>query len=143
MAGIVNEATLNSLGWPQLASLVKRGHEIVKLAGFHYRIAGRLDVYPHLRKEVWKWHDIKLDKRGQIENYKLISFVPRYLQEHPWSEPSPVFTGEIGDPFPGDPDPSTFKGRLYQLYVKDAKFEQFWECIEVEMRRIESGQKDS
>jgi hypothetical protein len=57
--------------------LVAYDHEILQLdEGYHFRINGRLDVWPSTKK----WYDIKSHAKGEYEN--LFTFVMLRFEDH-------------------------------------------------------------
>lgn len=45
------------------------GFEVRQLTPYHYRVEGRLDLYPKRRR----WHDIKTNTRGSYDNAQKIA----------------------------------------------------------------------
>ena len=51
------------------------GYEVRRMSPYHFRINGRLDIYPANKR----WHDIKLIDRGDIRGVTFVGFIKQYL----------------------------------------------------------------
>ena len=59
----------------QIMALKKQGYSVKQITEYHFRIRGRLDVFPiHNR-----WHDIKTNKRGGYR--EVMQFVREFFKE--------------------------------------------------------------
>ena len=68
---------------PPLSKLESSGLGVVKFSFYHYRVAGRFDVYPNEHGRDWRWHDLVTNLRGECDPRKLPDFVPGFLAANP------------------------------------------------------------
>jgi hypothetical protein len=61
----------------ELLKLKKEGFEIVELTPYQFRVNERLDIYPTRAK----WHDVRLETRGDFLGVKADIFVKKYFNE--------------------------------------------------------------
>lgn len=121
---------------PQIDALAKKGITIVRFAEHHFRFNDRLDLFPSDRREGWKWHDTKTGERGVVLRFNVTDFVRKYLNERPVE----VETEECDE---GEPDPNTFKGKLFVLVIDGAPWKEVWSLVSAEMERVKHGQTAS
>jgi len=57
--------------------LIEAGYTIIKKTEYHFRVNGRLDIYPKNAR----WHDIAKQKRGSFHGKNLATFVRKYFGE--------------------------------------------------------------
>jgi hypothetical protein len=138
---------LRRLGFDGLAVLVHAGRDIEQLSPYHFRIEGRLDVYPNLRRRSWKWNNVQTTERGDVDGRHVAAWAVKYLEENPPIAKDPSAPADPVEVPAADGyqqlhnlgkvrrvEPEKLREILRQLYIQDRPFEELWAWIDFELK---------
>lgn len=121
-----------------IQKLAGAGFKVCEFSNYHYRVEGRLDIFPNNRNGYWAWHDREYELRSANSESRyfrrdhLLADVKKHFLAHPHLAPvNPNVLAETATP-PSDESP--LETRLRQMYDAGASFREMWTVIKPLLR---------